>query len=62
MTSFNQDYQFGLLPEHKIDWRTLVTSYGLELLFILLLINLGLVLPDKLNLKQYHVTELIPLP
>ena len=62
MTSFNQDYQFGLLPEHKIDWRTLVTSYGLELLFILLLINLGLVLPDKLNLRQYHVTELIPLP
>ena len=57
------EYRLGLLPERKMDWRTLATSYGLEVLFVLLLINLGLLLPQRLNLKQqYHITELIPMP
>ena len=57
------NFQLGLLPERKIDWRTLATSYGLEILLILLLINIELLFPDRLQLAQkYHVTELIPLP
>jgi len=57
------NFQLGLLPEHKISWRTLVTSYGLEILFILMLINLGLLIPQRLQLNErYHVTELIPIP
>jgi TonB family protein len=57
------EFQLGLLPEHKVNWRTLATSYGLELLCLLFLINLGLILPQRLNLtQQYHITELIPAP
>ncbi len=54
--------QFGLLPDRRISWQTLATSYGIELMFILLLVNIGLLFPEKLQLKQnYHLTELIPL-
>ncbi len=54
--------QFGLLPDRRISWQTLATSYGIELVFILLLVNIGLLFPEKLQLKQnYHLTELIPL-
>lgn len=55
-------FQLGLLPERKIDRRALVTSYGLVTFLVLVLINLGLLLPDKLQLTAYKVTELIPLP
>jgi TonB family protein len=55
-------FQLGLLPERKINKRALATSYGLVTLAVLLLINLSLLLPEKLQLTQYHVTELIPMP
>src|SRR6201997_3803053 len=55
--------QFGLLPNKRISWQTLATSYGIELAFILLLVNIGLLFPEKLQVKtNYHITELIPLP
>jgi TonB family protein len=55
--------QFGLLPDRRISWQTLATSYGIEVMFILLLVNIGLLFPEKMQLKQnYHVTEIIPLP
>ena len=55
-------FQLGLLPERKINKRALATSYGLVTLVVLLFINLSLLLPEKLQLTQYHVTELIPMP
>ncbi len=56
-------YELGILPERKMDWRTLVSSYGLLVLLIILAINAGLIWPDRLLLRQnFHVTELIPLP
>ena len=55
-------FQLGILPERKINKRALATSYGLVTLAILMLINLSLILPEKLQLTQYHVTELIPMP
>jgi TonB family protein len=55
-------FQLGLLPERKIDKRALVTSYGLVTLAVIIFINLSLILPETLQLGQYHVTELIPLP
>jgi TonB family protein len=56
-------FQLGLLPERKMDWRTLATSYGIEVLLILFLINVGLIWPDRLQIAQkYHVTEIIPMP
>src|SRR5215469_3561085 len=55
--------QFGLLPNRRISWQTLATSYGIEVLFILLLVTIGLLFPEKMQLKHnYHLTELIPLP
>jgi TonB family protein len=55
-------YQLGLLPERKIDKRALATSYGLVTLVVIIFINLSLILPETMQLGQYHVTELIPLP
>ena len=55
--------QFGLLPERRIDWRTLATSYGIELFLLLMLVSAGFFFPDTLRLRQrYTVTELIPRP
>lgn len=56
-------FQLGLLPERRMDWRTLATSYGIEILLILFLINVGLIWPDRMQIAQkYHVTEIIPMP
>jgi TonB family protein len=57
-----QSFQLGILPERKIDKRALAASYTFMVLLLLLLVNLGLIFPDKLQLKAYRVTELIPLP
>jgi TonB family protein len=55
--------EFGLLPERRIDWRTLATSYGIEAFFILLLLGAGFFFPDTLRLRQkFTVTELVPRP
>ncbi len=62
MATAYRGFQLGLLPERKINKRALATSYGLVTLVLLIVINLGLILPDKLQLTQYHVTELIPMP
>jgi TonB family protein len=62
MATAYRGFQLGLLPERKINKRALATSYGLVTLAILILINLSLLLPEKLQLAQYHVTELIPMP
>jgi TonB family protein len=54
--------QFGLLPTKRISWQTLATSYGIELAFLLLLVNIGLLFPEKLTVKtSYHITALMPL-
>jgi len=55
-------FQLGLLPERKINKRAVATAYGIVALVILILINLELLLPEKLQLSQYHVTEIIPMP
>lgn len=56
-------FQLGLLPERRMDWRTLATSYGIEILLILFLINVGMIWPDRMQIAQkYHVTEIIPRP
>jgi TonB family protein len=62
MPTPNRGFQLGLLPERKINKRAVAASYGLVLFLLLILINIGLLLPEKLQLTQYHVTELIPIP
>jgi TonB family protein len=55
-------FELGILPERKIDRRALAASYAFMVVALFLLINLGVIFPDRLQLKQYRVTELIPLP
>ena len=62
MSTPQYSFQLGILPERKIDRRALAASYGFVVLVTFLLVNLGLVFPDRLQLKAYRVTELIPLP
>jgi TonB family protein len=55
-------YQLGILPERQIDKRALAASYAFMVLLLFLLVNVGVFFPDRLQLKAYRVTELIPLP
>jgi len=62
MATAYRGFQLGLLPERKVNKRAMAASYGLVTLAVLMLINLSLLLPEKLQLQTYHVTELIPMP
>jgi TonB family protein len=62
MATAYRGFQLGLLPERKINKRALATSYGLVALVLFIVLNIGLLLPEKLQLTTYHMTELIPTP
>ena len=49
-------------PERKIDKRALAASYAFMVVLTFLLVNLGILFPDRMSFRQYHVTEIIPLP
>jgi TonB family protein len=61
--STSEGFQLGILPERRMDRRALAASYGLLIFLLLVLVNIGWIWPDSLNIaRQYHVTELIPMP
>ena len=62
MTTSQQEFQLGILPERKIDRRAVATGYMVIVLLGFILINVGLLFPDRIQLKEYRVTALIPLP
>ena len=62
MPTPNGGFQLGLLPERKIDKRAVAAAYGVVALLLLIVINISLLFPEKLQLVTYHVTELIPTP
>jgi TonB family protein len=62
MATAYRGFQLGLLPERKVNKRAIATAYGIVALVLLIVINIGLILPEKLQLMSYHVTELIPMP
>ncbi len=54
------NFRLGLLPERKIDWRTLAASYGFVTFAVLCLLFVGVLFPEKLQLTQRYIsTELI---
>lgn len=55
-------FQLGLLPERKLNKRAIATAYGLVALVLLIVLSLGVFMPERLQLREYHVTELIPMP
>jgi TonB family protein len=57
------NFDMGLLPERKMDWRTIATSYGIEALLIFFILFVGLLWPQHISFRQkYSITELIPPP
>ncbi len=62
MATAYRGFQLGLLPEPKVNKRAVATAYGIVAFALLIIINLGIFLPEKLQLAQYHVTEIIPMP
>ena len=60
-TTYN-GLQLGLLPERKLDKRAVAGGYAVLVFLLLVVINVGLLYPDRIGMKEYHVTELIPLP
>ena len=55
-------FQLGLLPERKLNKKAIAAAYGIVALILLIVINISVLMPEKLTLAQYHVTEIIPLP
>ena len=55
-------FELGLLPERKLNWRSFVTSYSFIAFLVLIVVNIGLIWPERLQLHKYYITELIPLP
>jgi TonB family protein len=51
----------GLLPERSLNWRSLLTSYALQILAVLFLINLGILMPGTLTTLDPSIAEVIQL-
>ena len=62
MATAYSGFQLGLLPERKVNKRAIATAYGIVALVLLIVINLNLLVPEKLQLREYHAIELIPTP
>ena len=62
MATYQHNFQLGILPERKIDRRALGASYALMVLLAFLLVNMGVLFPDRMSFRQYRVTSIIPLP
>jgi len=55
-------FQLGLLPERQLNKKAIATAYGIVALLLLIVINVSVLMPEKLTLAQYHITEIIPMP
>jgi TonB family protein len=55
-------FELGILPERQVDKRALAAGYTFMVVLLVLLMNVGMVFPDRLQLTHYRVTELIPMP
>jgi TonB family protein len=63
MPTVNREFQLGILPEKKWDWRNFAASYGFVTACAAFLCFFGIFMPDTLKIAMnYHVTELIPRP
>jgi TonB family protein len=58
----SQGFQLGILPERRIDRRALAIAYGFMVVLAFLLVNLGILFPDRMPFRVYRVTEIIPMP
>src|ERR1700756_2288669 len=56
MATAYRGFQLGLLPEPKVNKRAVATAYGIVALLLLIVINVSVFMPEKLQLSQYHIT------
>jgi TonB family protein len=62
MATYQHNFQLGILPERKIDKRAVAAAYAFMVLLAFLLVNLGILFPDRMPFRTYRVTSIIPLP
>jgi len=55
-------FQLGILPERKMDRRALAASYGLLIFLIIMMINIGWIWPDSLNICTPSPREPVQYP
>lgn len=61
--AISDEFELSLLPERRLDWRTLAVSYGLQVVAIAFLLLIGLLWPEQIFLhSRYKLTELVPPP
>ena len=49
--------QLRLLPEKRVDWRTLCVSYGAQALLLMIVLVIGILIPEKMSLKTYQIEQ-----
>ena len=52
--------QIRLLPGKRIDWRTVCVSYGAQGILLLIIVIMGILTPEKMDLKTYKI-EMVAL-
>lgn len=62
MATAYRGFQLGLLPEPKVNKKAVATAYGIVAFLLFIVISVGVFMPERLQLSQYHVTEIIPMP
>jgi len=62
METAYRGFQLGLLPEPKVNKKAVAAAYGIVLLLLVGVIGVGLLAPQTLQISQYHITEIIPMP
>ena len=62
MATAYRGFQLGLLPEPKVNKKAVATAYGIVALLLLIVVSVGMFMPERLQLSQYHITEIIPMP
>ena len=62
MATAYRGFQLGLLPEPKVNKKAVATAYGIVAFLLFIVVSVGVFMPERLQLSQYHVTEIIPMP
>jgi len=62
MATAYRGFQLGLLPEPKVNRKAVATAYGIVAFLLFIVVSVGVFMPERLQLSQYHVTEIIPMP
>jgi TonB family protein len=55
-------FQLGILPERRIDKRALAASYAFMVVLTFLVVNTGILFPERMPFRVYRLTEIIPMP